>query len=191
MGAKPTLYPVERERRPRPRRTPALFYARTSGNTPNAPSTSFAQQALHQAVKRSSAPRRPHLAGPGVPGGVLGSPPLRLPLCRPSWRPSHGRGRLGGRVPPRRGDPLRGTSALFLFPSGQTALCFRVAGVGATPGDIQRTHQIFGGGVLGLFIGYGEPWRHQAKVRVPNNRVTDTSATAPDLGNENVCCGLH
>ncbi len=37
-----------------------------------------------------------------------------------------------------------------------------------TAGGIQRTHRLFGGGVLGLLIGHCEPWRYQAKVPVPH-----------------------
>ena len=80
-------------------------------------------------------------------------------------------------------SPPPGALAPFFIPSSQTTplgLCgSSAAAVGMTAGGIQRPHRIFGGGVLGLFIGDCEPWRHQAKVPVPNIELY-VSALAAD-----------
>ena len=52
------------------------------------------------------------------------------------------------------------SSSLFLLRPVKQCLWVRVAAVGVAAGDIRRQHRIFSGGVLALFIGYGEPWRH-------------------------------
>lgn len=121
-----------------------------------------------------------------APALLVGPLPSRSRLfCKPRGPSGAEVFRVLDEIPYRPPTPPGALAPLLPLSRGGSS----VAAVGVTVGGIQRTHRVFGGSVLGLFIGYCELRHHQAKVRVPSLLLCGQAVDELVAGRRRPCYG--